>query len=184
LKLDLHHSNEALATLQSLYDEKVKFCEGLMSRNLKLYKDAQDAKSHVQVLEEEKVKIEKSAAEQKEEIERYTAEMVAAIEEGYNAYHAEVKKDMVALRVAYELALNGIGATCLPIDDASSSSDDFFQWFESEVASLPDVFAGINENFVAIALEGVLNMLKLEKCAHIDVLHKGVLNNGFLLYSS
>jgi hypothetical protein len=33
---------------------------------------------------------------------------------------------MVALRRTYELALNYIGATCLPINDTSSLSEDFF----------------------------------------------------------
>jgi hypothetical protein len=45
LKLDLEHSNEALAMLQSLYSEKEKCCNGLKSRNLKLHKIVRDVES-------------------------------------------------------------------------------------------------------------------------------------------
>jgi hypothetical protein len=30
----------------------------------------------------------------------------------------------------------------------------FFNWIQKEVAALPEIFVGVNENFVAIALEG------------------------------
>jgi hypothetical protein len=46
----------------------------------------------------------------------------------------------------------------------------FFCCFESEVASLLEVFAGVLENFVAISLEGVLNKLKQEKSVNLNVL--------------
>jgi hypothetical protein len=52
------------------------------------------------------------------------------------------------------------------------------------VASLPDVFAGVNKNFVAIALKFAFNMLKLEKCAHIDVLQKVASTCGTMIFSS
>jgi hypothetical protein len=50
-------------------------------------------------------------------------------------------------------------------------------------ASLPDVFAAVNKNFTAIALEVVLNMLKIKKCTHIYVLHK-VAFCGMMIFSS
>jgi hypothetical protein len=121
--------------------------------NLKLRKATQDAESRAKVLEEEKTKIEKSVVEK-----------VAAVEESYGDYRAKVKRDLVALRGAYELALNGIGVKCVPFGDASSL-DDFFRWLESNVASLPDTFAGVNKNFMAIALEGVLHTPRSKKCA-------------------
>jgi hypothetical protein len=59
LKLDLERSNDAPAMLQSSYDKKEKFCEGLRSRNVMLHKNGQDAKSSVKLLEEGKEEIEK-----------------------------------------------------------------------------------------------------------------------------
>jgi hypothetical protein len=55
--------------------------------------------------------------------------------------------------------LNGIGGLCLPIDVGASSTDDFIHWFESEVAMLLEIFTGANENFISIALEGILDMI-------------------------
>jgi hypothetical protein len=60
---------------------------------------------------------------------------------------------------ANERALNGIGGLCLPIDVGASSTDDFIRWFESEVAMLLEIFTGANENFISIALEGILDMI-------------------------
>jgi hypothetical protein len=159
LKLELERSNEALATLQSSYNEEKKFCEGLTNRNFALRKEREDARSRAQVLEEEIVKVERTAAKN-----------AAAAGQRYDAYCAKVKKGMASPRVAYELAVNGIGGLCLPIKDAASSSDDFFRLFESEVASLPEIFVGANENFVSIALEGVLHIVKQQNSVHFDML--------------
>jgi hypothetical protein len=111
----LDRSNEALATLQSSYDKEKKFCKGLTNRNFVLHKHVQDAKSSAQVLKQEKEKMKKTFDEN-----------VAAAEERYHAYRMKVKKDMISLRKAYELLVNGIAASCLPIDDAMSLSDNFF----------------------------------------------------------
>jgi hypothetical protein len=82
-----------------------------------LQKDEQDAKPRAEVLEEEK------------EIKKIAAKKVAAADGHYDAYRAKVKNDMASLCKAYELAVNAIGATSLPIDDAAASSDDFFLLF-------------------------------------------------------
>jgi hypothetical protein len=63
LKLDLERSSKAPATLQSSYDKKMEFCEGLRTKNLTLHKDGQHAKSRALVLEVDKEKLEKFASE-------------------------------------------------------------------------------------------------------------------------
>jgi prefoldin subunit 5 len=47
MKSELEHSSEAFAMLQSSYDEKNKFCEGLTKRNITLHKEIEDARSRV-----------------------------------------------------------------------------------------------------------------------------------------
>jgi hypothetical protein len=50
---------------------------------------------------------------------------------------------------------------CTPIGDGASSTDDFLLWFKSEVATLPEIFAGANKIFVSIALKGVLQRVSV-----------------------
>jgi hypothetical protein len=100
-------------------------------------------------LEEKLAKVEEDAA----------ANSVAA-EKRYRAYCAMVRKDVASLYESYEVAVNGIGGLCSPIDGTSSSLEDYLRWFKSEVDSLPAVFVSANENFVSISLEGVLRMVK------------------------
>jgi hypothetical protein len=74
------------------------------------------------------------------------------------------------LREAYKRIVNNIGGLCAPIGDEASSVDDFLCWFESEVVALPEIFAGANENFMSIALEGVLHMAKQQDSVDLDAL--------------
>jgi hypothetical protein len=46
-----------------------------------------------------------------------------------------------------------------------------FEWFEGEVKSLPEVFAGSNGNFITIMLEDVVNMLHSTGCDNFPDLH-------------
>jgi hypothetical protein len=153
LKMDLDRSNDMIKTLESRN-------ASLNADNVNLRKSVEDLESKAKAWDEEKVNIEKSLGEK-----------IAAIEDRYKAYRVKVKKNLMALHGSYEIALNGICAQCLPNDAKSSSWDEFIKWFESEVTSLPEVFVGTNDNFAAIALEGVLNMLKSKSCDHLDNLH-------------
>jgi hypothetical protein len=53
-----------------------------------------------------------------------------------------------------------------------------FKWFEEEVKSLPEMFAHLNQNFVALTLEGVLNMLHGSGCGHLHALHSLATSSG------
>jgi hypothetical protein len=82
----------------------------------------------------------------------------------------KVKKDMISLHEAYERVVSGIGGLYVPINGAASSADDFFCWFESEVALLLEIFVRASENFVSIALEGILQMVKEQNTVDFNVL--------------
>jgi septal ring factor EnvC (AmiA/AmiB activator) len=141
MKSELEHSSRALSELQSLYDKQNTLYKGLKN-------ERNNARSHVEALEAKIVEVEEAVAAN------------AAVEEHYAAYRTRVKEDMISLRGAYDHALNDFGGLCLPIDDGASSTDDFIRWFESKVAMLPKIFAIANKNFVSVALEGVLDMVK------------------------
>jgi hypothetical protein len=50
------------------------------------------------------------------------------------------------------------GAPCSPVSEDEPSARDYMRWLAAKVASLPEVFAGVNENFVSVAIEGALWM--------------------------
>jgi hypothetical protein len=106
-------------------------------------------------------------------VENDAAASSAAAEKWYEAYQAEVKKGLALLRESYEVGVNGIGSWCTPLDDASSSTEDFLRWFKAKVASLPEVFIDTNDNFVSIALEGVLEMARHQNAADFTTLRAG-----------
>jgi hypothetical protein len=53
------------------------------------------------------------------------------------------------------------------------SADDYLRWLKSEVNNaLSEVFAGVNENFASVALEGVLHMLRGHDSIDLDTLQR------------
>jgi hypothetical protein len=49
---------------------------------------------------------------------------------------------------------------------------DFFQWFQTEVTSVPTAFAECKENITCYALVGVFQMLTGEGCEHLPEVKK------------
>jgi hypothetical protein len=49
--------------------------------------------------------------------------------------------------------------------------DDYIGWFEEEVKAVSRAVWQLNDNFVVLAIEGVLNMLHSSDCQELSVLH-------------
>jgi hypothetical protein len=49
-----------------------------------------------------------------------------------------------------------IGGLCSPMSVEEPSARDYLNWLEEEVASLLDMFCGVNENFATATIEGDL----------------------------
>jgi hypothetical protein len=160
---ELAGSKRAFTELLSKYEEHNKFCDGLNNCNVVLRDERNAARANVVDLEEKVVKVKNDA----------TASS-AATKKRYEGYQAEVKKDLALLDESYEAAVNGIGGRCTPLDDASFSAEDFFCWFKSEVASLSSVFIGANDNFVSVALEGVLEIVRRKNVVDFNALRVGI----------
>jgi hypothetical protein len=78
-----------------------------------------------------------------------------------NAYvisEGELIEDLAVLRALYECNIQSVGGLCSLISESEPSAMDYNPWLSAEVTGLPDVFAGVNENFISIAVEGTLMM--------------------------
>jgi hypothetical protein len=118
---------------------------------------------------EAKVKaMEKSCAARVADIEKKMAKEV----EDYKFYHLKFRRSLRALHEILVSSLGEIGARCLMFPPKSAPNEDFFSWFEDEVKSLSGVFRQLNDNFVVLAIEGVLNMLRSSGCRDLSALYQ------------
>jgi hypothetical protein len=68
-----------------------------------------------------------------------------------------------------EMAVNEIGARCLPYPEKGSTISEIAAWFNKEIQVLPDAIAKANKNFTVYCLVGVLKMLQEHvRCCHLD----------------
>jgi hypothetical protein len=51
-----------------------------------------------------------------------------------------------------------IGGLCSSMLEGEPSAAHYLYWFSVEISSLPDMFGGMNENFVIATVEGALMM--------------------------
>jgi DNA repair exonuclease SbcCD ATPase subunit len=57
-----------------------------------------------------------------------------------------------------------VKARCLPVPASGMKVEEMINWVAGEVQTVPDNMWQLNDNFVILAIEGVLNMLRNEGC--------------------
>jgi hypothetical protein len=83
---------------------------------------------------------------------------VASTEKRLVGFEAKLTQDLANLCEVYERNIESIDNLCSPILDNDPSVDGYLRWFTVEVASLPEVFSVINDNFILAAVEDGLIM--------------------------
>jgi hypothetical protein len=51
-----------------------------------------------------------------------------------------------------------IGGLCSPMPEGEPSAADYLCWLSTEISGPPDMFGGVNENFITAAVKGALVM--------------------------
>jgi hypothetical protein len=92
-------------------------------------------------------------------VEAHVMDEDASMEKHFVDFKKEFTEDLAGLREAYENNIQSLGGLCLPILDDEPSIGDYVCWLFVEVAFLPEVFVGVNENFISVVIEGVLMMV-------------------------
>jgi hypothetical protein len=88
----------------------------------------------------------------------HCAEVSTASDKRLIDLEAELTSDLMELQKLYIHNIRGIGGLCSPMPEGHPSATDYICWVFKEVADLPKVFAGVNENFVSATVEGALLM--------------------------
>jgi hypothetical protein len=78
----------------------------------------------------------------------------AAAEKRLVNFETKLAVDLAGLCGAYECNIHSIDGLCSPVSNGDPSVIDYLRWLATEVNSLPEVFAGVNENFTLAAIEG------------------------------
>jgi hypothetical protein len=81
--------------------------------------------------------------------EAHVVDVATAGEKCLNDSVAELVRDLAGLQKLYIRNVQVIGGLCSPMPEVDPSAADYICWLSTEVAGLPKMFAGVNENFVS-----------------------------------
>jgi hypothetical protein len=85
--------------------------------------------------------------------EAHTVDVATAGEKRLADFEKEHIKDLADMCVFYERNVQSIGGLCSLMLEDEPSVVDYIRWLTAEVTGLPEVFAGVNENFVSATVE-------------------------------
>jgi hypothetical protein len=86
-------------------------------------------------------------------------EKLVKLTQDYRDYHWDVQHCLRELHEVLMALLGEVGARRLPFPAMNVLIDDYISWFEEEVKVVLGVLWQLNDNFVVLAIKGVLNML-------------------------
>jgi hypothetical protein len=90
--------------------------------------------------------------------EAHSVDVVATGEEHLRDFKDGLIRDLVELCALYVRNAQTIGGLCSPMPEGEPSARDYLHWLSTEMSGLPDMFGGVNENFITAAVEGALVM--------------------------
>jgi hypothetical protein len=92
------------------------------------------------------------------EMEARAAESSVTADKHFEDFYAKLSSDLAPLRKAYEHDIQSLSGICSSVPDIDPSVEDYICWLTSEVDYLPEVFMSVNENFISVAIKGMLPM--------------------------
>jgi hypothetical protein len=159
MRITVSRSGDDVTTVRGELDEEIAHCECLKLVSAHLLNARDEAQSQVTNLEMKLAEMEAGAAKnivaleaKLAETEARAAESSIATERRFEDFCTRIAGDLAPLRVAYEHNIRSLGGICFPVPGTTPSTKDYDRWLKAEVDFLPQVFAGVNENFVSLAI--------------------------------
>jgi hypothetical protein len=90
----------------------------------------------------------------------------------YTEYHKSVCRWLCELHKTVASSFNVVQAWCLPFPKRVVKVEEMIEWVAGEVKMVLDTVWQLNDNFVVLAIKGVLNMLNNEGCQELGRLHE------------
>jgi hypothetical protein len=91
-------------------------------------------------------------------VKTHSVEVAAVGNKRLNDFEAELSRDLTEMRELYVRNILSIDGLCSPMPEGDLSTANYIRWLSVVVGDLLKVFAGVNENFVSITVEGALAM--------------------------
>jgi hypothetical protein len=130
--------------LSSEHDQLKIRCESLEDE---LAQAHSDPKNHVSDLES-RVRFAKARG----------VEIAAEGEKKLVDFRSMLVERLERLHEMYADKVQSIGGLCSVMSAEEPSVEDYLNWLSEEMAGLPDMFSGMNENFATAAIEGALTL--------------------------
>jgi uncharacterized coiled-coil protein SlyX len=160
--------NTELESVISAQAQKIMELEKAYA-NLKLEKENATA-GYRRLLEKHKELGDKATQEKAEIVEAHAAELAEVKDElvketrGYTDYRINVQH---LLRILHEMLAASFGevkAWCLPFPARNALVEELIDWIAEEMKAVAGTVWQLNDNFIMLAIEGVLNMLHGADC--------------------
>jgi phage host-nuclease inhibitor protein Gam len=126
-------------------------------------------------------KIEQEKAETAEahatELARVKDELAKETQE-YTDYRLNVRHRLRNLHEVLVASFGEVKARCFPFPTKNAPIESYINWFAEEVKAVPGTVWQLNNNFVILAIECVLNMLCRASCQELPKLRELVASNN------
>jgi hypothetical protein len=90
--------------------------------------------------------------------EAHNIDIAAVGKKRLKGFEDELICNLAELRSLYVRNTPTIGGLCSPIPKGKPSAVDYLHWLSMEISCFPDMFGGVNTNFITSAVEGALIM--------------------------
>jgi FtsZ-binding cell division protein ZapB len=167
LQKSVDSSAETITVLQHSVDDGVEDYNLLMAGNESMLAEHNELRYRSEDLESELSKVHASTTEDIAALEAkirsaeaHATNVAVTGEKCLYYFETELLKDLAELHVLYECNVQNIEGLCSAMPTREPSVANYIHWLSAEVTSLPEVFAGVNENFVSITVEGTLVMAR------------------------
>jgi hypothetical protein len=95
------------------------------------------------------------------DMDAHAAENSIIAKRHFEDFGMKLARDLAPMRKAYECNIRSLNRICSPVPDAAPSAKDYVRWLKSELDFLPQVCTGLNENFISVAIDGMLTSRKI-----------------------
>jgi hypothetical protein len=85
----------------------------------------------------------------------------------YTEYRQTVCRRLHELHETVASSFDEVKAQCLPFPCKGAKVKEMIDWVAKEVKAVPDIVWRLNDDFIIIGIEGVLNMLNSEGCQEL-----------------
>jgi hypothetical protein len=92
--------------------------------------------------------------------------------QNYTDYHLNMRRCLHHLHEIVASMFDEVRVRCLPFPTKSVKVEEFIDWIAREVRIVPDTISQLNDNFIVLAIDGILNMLNYECCQELGRLRR------------